>query len=326
MCLLQGTLSPSVKRGGLLVFVGDHGVALPREQGGEECSAFPSVVTPSVAKAMAAKGAAGAVLANTMGMDVRVIDVGMAVDVDVQGLSVDKSTRGTKCFTVHEAMTVEECQRAMQAGQRAVQALGDVDAVSLGEIGIGNTTPSAALVAAFAEVPAEEACGRGTGLDESGVARKVEIVKRALALHQQAVCRVGRRMREDSREEDAEAVLAAVGGLEIAAIVGAVKEAAARGIAVLVDGFIATAAVLVAIRANPEVARCLFLSTSSAERGHAAAVDALSAELTDTLTPPALDMSLALGEGTGGVLCFPVLQGACAIASDMMSLEAALQL
>lgn len=310
------------------MFVGDHGVALPKEQGGEACSAFPSTVTPSIAKAMAQGGAAGAVLARSVGMEVRVIDVGMAVDVDFPGLLVDKTARGTRNFTLQPAMTGEECAAAVGAGRRAVQALAHAHALSLGEIGIGNTTAAAALVAAFARAPPRLCVGKGTGLDPAGVARKAGIVEAGLERHREVLAHVGPSMHPDpdTRRTHAFAAVAAVGGLELAALVGAILEAGERGIGVLVDGFIASAAALAAIRADPSVGRVLFLSTLSAEAGHRLALQALSHELPQPLPPPALDMGLALGEGTGGVLSFPVLRGAAALASHMLSLPDALAL
>mmetsp|Transcript_43907 Transcript_43907/g.138594 ORF Transcript_43907/g.138594 Transcript_43907/m.138594 type:complete len:265 (-) Transcript_43907:90-884(-) len=264
-------------------------------------------------------------------MEVQVVDVGIACDLDTPGLIRDKSMRGTSNFTAGPAMSMEQMDFALQAGMRAVDRAGDVQAIAVGELGIGNTTTAAAIVSAFSGSDPQKTCGKGTGLDADGVARKVTIVRRALEANQVALDaykKILAQAGQDPQELKRQAlhVLAALGGLELAAIVGAIFRAREKKIAVLVDGFISSAAALAAVHADPDVSEAIFLATRSAEVGHEIAIEALRARSTHTPPPPVLDMQLALGEGTGAVLAYPILRGAADIVREMISLEDAMKL
>jgi nicotinate-nucleotide--dimethylbenzimidazole phosphoribosyltransferase len=195
-------------------------------------------------------------------------------------------------------MTDEECAAAIEVGRQAVRrAVADgVTAVGLGEMGIGNTTAASALLSALTGASAEETVGRGTGIDDARLAHKRAVVAAAVAARP--------------------ATLAALGGLEMAAISGAAREARAQGIVVVADGFISTVATLAAVRAEPAVLANLFVAHRSAERGHAVALDALGAL-------PMLDLKCRLGEGTGAALAIPLLRSAAAVLSEMATFASA---
>ncbi|CAM9643139.1 unnamed protein product [Discosporangium mesarthrocarpum] len=327
LSVLQGTLSPKVTDGVLVVFAADHGVT---EMG---VSPYPSSVTRSIFRSLVSGGAAGAVLARSAGVDVDVVDVGVKDPIDgdpcaSKGGRDMKIKAGTGNIARGPAMTVSECRRAMEAGAEVVtrhaSKMSETGlAIMLGEVGIGNTTSSAALLSALTGATPTETCGRGTGLDDKGVARKVAVVEEALALHQAAVT-----------SGDGFKILSALGGLETAALVGAMLQAWELRLPVLVDGFTVTTAATVALRISPgrSVQGCLFLATRSAEKGFAIAAGALRQEEGEQgeggeapAMRPALDMGLRLGEGTAGaVLAYNILKGAADIMSSMVSLEDAL--
>ena len=193
-------------------------------------------------------------------------------------------------------MTAEQVQRGLDAGCALADELRDVDVVALGDMGIGNTTSASTLTAALLDVDAARVCGRGTGLDDAGVARKVETVRRAL---------------EVNRGNDP---LTALGGFELVFLAGLVLGCAANRTAVLLDGFITSAAALVAARIEPSVVDVLIASHRSPEPGHALVLDALGLE-------PLLDLELRLGEGSGAALALPLLRAALAILDEMATFD-----
>lgn len=297
---LQNTLAPVVDPARVIVFAADHGVAA------EGVSAYPPQVTGEMMRNFAAGGAAINVLARANGLEVEVVDVGVDAELGaLAGIVHAKVRRGTRNFLHEPAMRREELDQALDAGRAAVaraRAAG-VRAVGLGEMGIGNTTTAAALLAAYTGAAPATVVGRGTGVDDAGVARKAAVVAAALARHQAAL-------------GDARATLASLGGLEIAAIVGAAVAAAEQGVAVVVDGFIATVAALAAVRLAPGTARALFFAHRSAERGHEVALGALDAR-------PLLDLELRLGEGTGAALALPLLRAAARVLTEMATFDSA---
>lgn len=313
-----------------MVFAGDHGVTE------EKVSPFHSAVTRSVFAALASGGAAAAVLSRSVGVGMELVDVGMTAPVaaaenapDHLTVVQDRVQAGTANFCKGPAMSPEVCEAALDVGRRATDRAvasassgssgaaeggsGPRLALCIGELGIGNTTPSSALIAALSATDPQVVVGPGTGLDDEGVRHKVEVVRSALALHAEVVA-----------SGDGRAILAALGGLEIAAMAGAMLRAAELRLPVIVDGFISTAAALVATRIDGGVAQCLFLATKSAEKGQSPAISAL--QDAGVCAAPALDMQLRLGEGTGAVLCFPILRAAAQVATSMISLESALAL
>jgi nicotinate-nucleotide--dimethylbenzimidazole phosphoribosyltransferase len=288
------------------VFAGDHGVLA------QGVSPWPAEVTAQMVANFCAGGAAVNVLAAHVGATVVVVDVGVAADVaDAPGLLRRKVRRGTADLSVGVAMSIEDAQRALEVG-----AIVATDAVATGarclltgDMGIGNTTPSAALIAASTGQPARAVTGRGTGIDDDRWEAKVEVVERALARHAADPGGSG-----DAR--DPLVVLASLGGLEIAALVGYVVTGAALGIPVLIDGVIAASAAVVSTALVPDVRGYLVAAHRSSEPGAGIALDHLGLQ-------PLLDLELRLGEGTGACLALPVLQAAAKVLRDMATFESA---
>jgi nicotinate-nucleotide--dimethylbenzimidazole phosphoribosyltransferase len=279
----QRTRAPRIGRARLVVFAADHGIA---EAG---VSAYPHAVTREMLRNFASGGAAASVLARAHDVELEVVDVGVDVAADAvpPGIVVAKTRRGTGRIDREPAMTAAERDAAFAAGVAAVARAGAVDALAVGEMGIGNTTAAAALLAALTGAPPERCVGRGTGIDDAGLARKRRAVDDALA-----------RVRG---LDDPARLLTELGGLEIAAMTGAIVAAAAGARLVVVDGFVATVAALAAVRMDPDARRHLVFAHRSAEAGHAIALDALGAE-------PLLDLGLRLGEGSGAILAIPLLR------------------
>lgn len=296
----QGTSAPSVDRKVVVVMAGDHGVA---EEG---VSAYPQEVTAQMVANFARGGAAINVLARQAGARVVVVDMGVKAPIpdlpEVRDLRIGPGTRN---FTRGPAMTREEAVRALEAGIRlAVELAKDgVRVLAIGEMGIANTTSASALAAAYTGMSPAEVTGRGTGIDDAGHARKVDVVARALAVN-----------RPDP--SDALGTLAALGGFEIAGLAGLVLGASARRIPVVADGFIASAAALAAVRLAPPCAGMLLAAHRSVEAGHRAILKALG-------TPPLLDLGLRLGEGTGAVLALWLLDAAVHVLDEMATFESA---
>lgn len=293
LAALQAAERPRADRAPIILFAADHGISA------QGVSAYPSAVTVEMLRNFAAGGAAVAVLARRLGVPLTVIDVGTLAEAPLAGVVTDKTRRGTADFTVASAMTEADLDAALAAGRRAVAAAGAADLVLFGEMGIGNSTAAAAVAAALLGAPPAAIAGAGTGLDAEGVARKVRVIEAGLARHGLA-----------GGEGDARRVLAAVGGLEIAALAGGIVAAAQAGRPVLVDGFIVTVAALAATRLNPSVAPWLLYAHRSAEQGHAAVLHALGAR-------PVLDLDLRLGEGSGAAAALAVLRLACALHNEM---------
>ena len=297
LAALQRRDRPCVVRAPVLVFAGDHGVVA------QGVSAYPAEVTVQMLRNFAAGGAAIAVLSRELGLPLHVWDVGSLAEVPVPGVTCDKPRRGTDDFSIGPAMTAADRDAAFAAAARAVESVcaEGADLLVLGEMGIGNTTAASALAAALGPLPLAELVGAGTGLDAARIAGKQQVIARALDLHGDAI---------NAADEPALEALCRVGGLEIAAVVAAMIVAAQRGVPVLVDGFIVTAAALAAVRINPSLRPWLLFSHRSAERGHARLLDCLYAE-------PLLQLDLRLGEGSGAALALPLLRLACALHNDM---------
>ncbi|RRN63066.1 nicotinate-nucleotide--dimethylbenzimidazole phosphoribosyltransferase [Caulobacter sp. 602-1] len=280
----------------LLVFAGDHGLTA------EGVSAYPSSVTQAmVATFLAGKASANA-FARAVGAELRVVDAGVDAELPSHpNLLAQKVRRGTRNAAVEPALTPEEVDRALEAGARIAReaAAEGFEILALGEMGIGNTASAALLMHRLAPAPLAECVGRGTGHDDAGLARKLAVLERAAA-------------RSDATEPAA--VLAEFGGLEIAMMTGAVIGAASARIPVLVDGFIASAAALAAIRMVPAAQDYCVFCHRSAERGHQRMMAALEVE-------PLLDLGLRLGEGTGALLALPVVRAASRLISDVASLD-----
>ena len=287
-CAVPKMLVPAIT-----VFAGDHGVV---EAG---VSAFPSVVTGEMVKNFARGGAAINVLARAIGARLTVVDAGVASDLSaVRSIVHCNLRRGTANLILGPAMTHNEAERAIALGR--VQARADIahgaNLLIAGEMGIGNTTPSACLICAFTGAAAEEVVGSGTGVDDAGRARKIDAVRRGLA-------------RAGSLTQGISA-LAQVGGLEIAAMTGYYLEAAESGVPALLDGFISTAAALAARAIEPRVTDWLLASHLSFENGHRIALGHLG-------LAPLLDLQMRLGEGSGAALVVPIMQAALKLHAEM---------
>jgi nicotinate-nucleotide--dimethylbenzimidazole phosphoribosyltransferase len=290
---LQHTDRPRAARVPIVVFAGDHGVVA------QGVSAYPQAVTIAMMANFAAGGAAISVLARELGSSLEVVDAGTLAEAPLPGVVTDKPRRGSRDFSTEAALDVAEVAFALGCGKRAVRrAVAPApDLLVLGDMGIGNTTSAAAIASALLGIGAEAITGYGTGLDAAGRARKARLIDAALARH-------------ELKGAAPERILCAVGGLEIAAIGGAMIAAARRRIPVLVDGFIVSVAALVASRLNPSCRPYLIFSHRSAEAGHRLLLEALDAR-------PLLDLDLRLGEGSGAALALPILRLACALHNQM---------
>jgi nicotinate-nucleotide--dimethylbenzimidazole phosphoribosyltransferase len=290
---ITGQARPTLNRKAIVVLAGDHGVVA------EGVSAYPAAVTPQMVANFLHGGAAINVLARAAGARVVVVDVGVATPVAGTGLVARKVAPGTRNMAEGPALTRAETLRAIEVGfdLLAEQCAVGLDVVALGEMGIGNTTAASAITAALTGLPPAAVTGRGTGVDDAALARKVGVVTQALAVN-----------RPDP--SDPLDVLAKVGGLEIAGLVGVALGAAARRIPVVVDGFIAGAAALVAAELCPQIRDYLIAAHVSAETGHRAILERLN-------LIPLLDLDLRLGEGSGAALALPLVEAAARLLDEM---------
>jgi nicotinate-nucleotide--dimethylbenzimidazole phosphoribosyltransferase len=285
---------PQLSRSEIFVFAADHGVAA------RGVSAFPQSVTAQMLSNFANSGAAINVLASLENCRIEVVDVGVAGNPEPPpGVRNQRIRAGTRDLASEAAMTEEEFAAALQVGAGCAR-----DAVArgaqlliAGDMGIANTTAAACLICAFTQAPPEQIVGRGTGVDDVGLARKREVVAAALT-------RVG------SAGEDPRRAFAELGGLEIAAMAGLYLEAARQGVPVLLDGYISAAAALGAVALEPGALRWMLASHRSAEAGHSIALQALGLE-------PLVDLRMRLGEGSGAALTLHIIKAALALHRDM---------
>jgi nicotinate-nucleotide--dimethylbenzimidazole phosphoribosyltransferase len=290
---IQNTDHPTVARKAILLMAGDHGVVA------EGVSSFPQEVTWQMVANISAGGAAISQLAASVGSEVRVYDVGVARDVELPGVELRKVAYGTANMALGPAMTREQCARAVLVGVEAAREAAQEGVLLLGtgEMGIGNSTAAAALTAVFTGADPEAVVGRGTGLDDAGVAHKADVIRNAFVANR-------------ITELDTLGVLSAVGGLEIAALAGVVIGAAEEGVCVVSDGFISGAATLAAVALCPNARDYVFPSHLSVEPGHRVVLDALGFE-------PVLELDMRLGEGTGAALAMGIIDASCRMMSGM---------
>lgn len=297
---IRGLVAPKPSPSVVIVAAADHGIAA------ENVSAYPQEVTAQMVHNFAAEGAAVCVLVRRAGAQLVVVDAGVVTDPgDVPGVLRRRIGPGTANATRGPAMTPDQAFRALAAGIELAEALAADGAglVGLGEMGIANTTSAAAIVAALLQVDPAAVCGRGTGVDDAGLARKVDAVRRALVANADAV-EIGEPV----------GVLAAVGGFEIGVLSGVVLGAAAARIPILLDGFITAAAALVAARIAPVCVESMLASHRSTEPGHARVLDALELE-------PVLDLGMRLGEGSGAALAIPIVNAALGLLDEMATFD-----
>ena len=297
---IQDSLKPRLNRPVALVFAGDHGIV---EEG---VSPYPQAVTAQMVMNFLSGGAAINVFAKQHGIALRVIDSGVNFDFQQAAQLVHtKIALGTKNFLHQAAMTATQCEQALTAGAELVGK--EVDAgtnvFAFGEMGIGNTSSASCLMSVLCEVPIENCVGRGTGLNDAGLIEKTKILSRAIENHQL------------SHATPLE-VLATFGGFEIAMMAGAMLAAAKQKAVLLIDGFIATSALLVAAKIQPNILQYCIFSHCSDESGHQQMLDYLKVK-------PLLNLGLRLGEGTGAVLAYPLVQSAVNFLNEMASFEQA---
>jgi len=292
---IQGVTEPRADRATILLFAGDHGLVA------DGVSAYPQAVTAAMVGMILDGRASINALARTVGAEVRVIDAGVAADFAPHwNLQNSKVRPGTRSAMREPAMTAAECAQALTCGgQAATRAIGDgAEIIALGEMGIGNTASASLLLHRLGPAPLEDCIGLGAGHDADGLARK-----------RQALATAAARWSGEAPFE----VLRQFGGLEIAGIAGAALAAAAARRPVVVDGFISTAAILVAARMQPDLLPYCIFAHGSAEKGHRLMLETLGAK-------PLLDLGMRLGEGTGAALALPILKAAAAMAREVASL------
>ncbi len=293
---IQNTLTPRLHRCRLTLFAADHGIAA------EGVSAYPQDVTRQMLANFLDGGAAANVFARTHGVELQVVDAGVAGEpMEAPALISRRIAAGTRNFALEPAMTAEQCEKALRQGE-AVGAGIAADAAAFGEMGIGNTSSATLVAHKLTGAALDTLVGRGAGLDDAGLARKHGILRRA----------AGR----TAAGLDAPSALREYGGFEVVMMAGAMMGAARAGAVVLVDGFIAGVAALAAVRMAPALRDYLVFAHRSAEHGHGVVLEALDAR-------PLLDLDLRLGEGTGALLAWPVLRCAAAMLAEMASFESA---
>ncbi|MFC6226073.1 nicotinate-nucleotide--dimethylbenzimidazole phosphoribosyltransferase [Hymenobacter artigasi] len=300
IALVQQTLTPTLLRPHVLVFAADHGIT----QAG--VSQYPPEVTHQMVRNFAGGGAAINVFCRQNGLGLTIVDAGVRGSfADLPAVRDEKIAEGTRNFLYEPAMSAAQCADALQRGARLVDELhgGGANVLGVGEMGIGNTSAAAVLMHRLTGRPLAECVGRGTGLDAAGLARKLDTLTQAVTAHPG----VG---------TEPLAVLATFGGFEIAQMCGALLRAAEHRMLLLIDGFIATAALLVAARLGPAVLDYCVFCHESGEQGHRL----LLAELGGT---PLLRLGLRLGEGTGAALAYPLVQAAVSFLNEMASFESA---
>lgn len=295
--MIQGTTTPQITQPQIRVFAADHGLTK------HGTSAYPSAVTAQMVYNFLQGGAAINVLARQHHMELKVVDAGVNADFanspfkDHAQLLDYKVRHGSRDALSEPAMTAEECLAALENGMDVVKNMAG-NLLIVGEMGIGNTSAASLLLARLGDIPIDACIGRGTGLDDAGLKHKASILTQVLARHSEAQTPFD--------------ILAALGGLEIAMMAGALMQAASERRILLIDGFIASSALLAAERLAPGVAQYAVFAHHSVEPGHTHLLKLLNAD-------PLLDMGMRLGEGSGAALAYPLLQSACAIINEMAS-------
>jgi len=290
---LQGRVKPKADKVWIAIFAGDHGVVA------EGVSAYPQAVTGQMLHNFIMGGAAISVLARQVSAQLDVVDLGTVSPLNLPGVRHLNLGAGTANFVKGEAMTQAQLEGALAGGRDSVlraKAAG-TELFIAGEMGIGNTTAASAVACSLLSCPAPLLVGPGTGLDAQGINHKAQVIEQALQLHA-------------AQTGDALGSLRALGGFEVAALVGAYLACAQEGIAALVDGFICTVAALVAVRLNPSCREWLFFGHRGAEPGHRHVLETLQAE-------PLLELGLRLGEGSGAALAVPLVRLACELHNGM---------
>ncbi|GGB08029.1 nicotinate-nucleotide--dimethylbenzimidazole phosphoribosyltransferase [Puia dinghuensis] len=306
--LIQGTTHPQLNRPYIVVFAGDHGIAATGL-----VNPYPQSVTAQMVLNFVTGGAAINVFCRQHHLGLAVVDAGINFDFETGlfpgKLISQKIGYGTRNYLETEAMSADELTRALEAGKQVVTDLyaGGTNCIGFGEMGIGNTSSAALIMSYITGIPVEDCVGRGTGVNDEQLQLKKETLRRVYDRYLPAVTAAG---------GDVRVILQCVGGFEIAMMTGAYLKAAELKMIILVDGFITTAALLLAKQLNPAVVDCCFFSHTSGEHGHVAMLDYLGAR-------PLLSLGMRLGEGTGAAMAYPLLQSAVLFLREMASFESA---
>jgi nicotinate-nucleotide--dimethylbenzimidazole phosphoribosyltransferase len=307
--MIQGTAHPRLTNPHIVVFAGDHGIAATGL-----VNPYPQAVTAQMVLNFIHGGAAINVFCRQHSIGLRIVDAGVNFDFERtlqdedKALIHEKIAYGTRNYLEGEAMSREEAIKAMDAGKKIVEGLyrEGCNCIGLGEMGIGNTSAASLIMSFVTGIPVEECCGRGTGADDRQFETKKDTLLNVHRLHRSAI----------DASADAVTILQHVGGFEIAMMTGAYLQAAALKMVILVDGFITTAALLLAALEDPKVKDHCIYSHTSGEQGHQRMLDYLDAR-------PLLNLGMRLGEGTGAAMAYPVLQSALAFLREMASFESA---
>lgn len=297
--LAQNTLTPELKNPHLVVFAGDHGIAQ------EGVSAYPPEVTYQMVLNFLNNSAAINVFCKQNKIDLSIVDAGVNGDFAANpNLIHHKIANGTKSFSTEKAMSNEDLEQCFEHSKSLIDSIvkQGTNIIGFGEMGIGNTSSASIIVNALTEISLEDCVGRGTGLDNNGVSKKLEILTKAKEFHQQI--------------SDPKEVLQTFGGYEVAQITGAMLAAFEKNTLIMVDGFIASAAFLVAYKINPEIKNNAIFCHQSQEIGHRLLLNYLEEKAL-------LDLDLRLGEGTGCALAYPMIEAAVNFLNDMASFESA---
>lgn len=297
---IQNTMTPRVSKPTIVVFAGDHGIVK-----NQPVSPFPQEVTSQMVFNFLQGGAAINVFTKLNDIHLKVVDAGVNFQFDKGSELIDaKINNGTKDYTKFAAMTIDECELAIQKGGEIVTKIFSegCNTIGFGEMGIGNTSSASLLMSAYTGESLEDCTGKGTGHSDEGVLKKIEILKQAQVLHELS--------------KDPKQVLANFGGFEIAMMVGAMLQAASLNMTIVVDGFIVTSALLSAYKMDEKILDYCLFSHNSGEKGHQKMLNFLGAE-------PLLNLGLRLGEGTGAALAIPTIKASVAFLNEMASFESA---
>ncbi len=299
VALIQNTLTPSLKKPHILIFAGDHGIAV------EGVSKYPSEVTRQMVINFLNGGAAINVFCRRNEIEFKVIDAGVDCEFDGHLHLIDsKIARGTRNFLKEPAMTLEQCNEAVRRGAEIVKKINDCgcNVIGMGEMGIGNTSSASAIIHLISGIDLEFLVGRGTGLNDARIGHKLSVIKKAVSFHKSL----------NSPMEQ----LAVFGGFEIAQMCGAMLAAAERKMVLLIDGFIASAALLASSCIERNVLEYCVFCHKSAEAGHEKLMSFLGVK-------PLLELEMRLGEGTGAAIAYPLLRAAVDFLNEMASFESA---
>ena len=298
--LIQNTLSPELTNPTIIVFAGDHGIA------SEGVSAYPQEVTHQMVLNFLSGGAAICVFSKQNGINLKIVDAGVNFDFsNTPNLINAKISMGTKNFLNSPAMDKVQCENAISKGALIVKEQGEkgCNIIGFGEMGIGNTSSASIIMSILCNISIEKCVGRGTGLDDSSLKKKTQILKQAIKKHIPNI-----------EKSNPLSVLSTFGGFEIAMICGGMLQAAELNMIILIDGFIVTSALLVASKINPSVLDYCIFCHKSDEKGHSYVLNDLNAE-------PLLDLKMRLGEGTGVAIAYPLIKSAINFLNNMASFE-----